>query len=105
VRFVLGHRVTDLATERAQGGFDAVFVAVGAHLSKHVDIPAQDAGRIIDAVPFLREVAAGERPVLGRRVAVYGGGNTAMDAARVAKRLGAARRSSSIAVTGADAGP
>jgi NADPH-dependent glutamate synthase beta subunit-like oxidoreductase len=89
VRFVLGHRVTDLATERAQGGFDAIFVAVGAHLSKHVDIPAQDAGRIIDAVPFLREVAAGGRPVLGRRVAVYGGGNTAMDAARVAKRLGA----------------
>jgi NADPH-dependent glutamate synthase beta subunit-like oxidoreductase len=64
-------------------------VAVGAHLSKHIDIPAQDAGRIIDAVPFLREVAAGGRPVLGRRVAVYGGGNTAMDAARVAKRLGA----------------
>lgn len=89
VRFVLGHRVTDLAAERAEGGFDAVFVAVGAHLSKHVDIPAQDAGRIIDAVPFLREVAAGGRPVLGRRVAVYGGGNTAMDAARVAKRLGA----------------
>jgi NADPH-dependent glutamate synthase beta subunit-like oxidoreductase len=89
VRFVLGHRVTDLDAERAEGGFDAVFVAVGAHLSKHVDIPAQDAGRIIDAVPFLREVAAGGRPVLGRRVAVYGGGNTAMDAARVAKRLGA----------------
>ena len=43
-------------------------MAVGAHLSKHVDIPAQDAGRIIDAVPFLREVAAGGRPVLGRRV-------------------------------------
>jgi NADPH-dependent glutamate synthase beta subunit-like oxidoreductase len=89
VSFVLGHRVTDLDAERAEGGFDAVFVAVGAHLSKHVDIPAQDAGRIIDAVPFLREVAAGGRPVLGRRVAVYGGGNTAMDAARVAKRLGA----------------
>ena len=89
VRFALDHRVTDLDAERAEGGFDAVFVAVGAHLSKHVDIPAQDAGRIIDAVPFLREVAAGGRPVLGRRVAVYGGGNTAMDAARVAKRLGA----------------
>jgi NADPH-dependent glutamate synthase beta subunit-like oxidoreductase len=66
-----------------------VFVAVGAHLSKHVDIPARDASRIIDAVPFLRDVAAGERPVVGRRVAVYGGGNTAMDAARVARRLGA----------------
>ena len=89
VRFTQGHRVTDLAAERAEGGFDAVFVAVGAHLSKHVDIPARDAGRIVDAVSFLRDVAAGERPVIGRRVAVYGGGNTAMDAARVARRLGA----------------
>jgi NADPH-dependent glutamate synthase beta subunit-like oxidoreductase len=89
VRMTCGHRVTDLAAERATGGFDAVFVAVGAHLSKHVDIPARDASRIIDAVPFLRDVAAGERPLVGRRVAVYGGGNTAMDAARVARRLGA----------------
>ena len=89
VRMTCGHRVTDLAAEQATGRFDAVFVAVGAHLSKHVDIPARDAGRIIDAVPFLRDVAAGERPVVGRRVAVYGGGNTAMDAARVARRLGA----------------
>jgi len=89
VRMTCGHRVTDLAAEQATGGFDAVFVAVGAHLSKHVDIPARDAGRIIDAVPFLRDVASGARPVIGRRVAVYGGGNTAMDAARVARRLGA----------------
>ena len=89
VRMTCGHRVTDLAAEQAAGGFDAVFVAVGAHLSKHVDIPARDASKIIDAVPFLRDVAAGERPVIGRRVAVYGGGNTAMDAARVARRLGA----------------
>src|SRR5215472_11348180 len=89
VLMTCGHRVTDLATERATGGFDAVFVAVGAHLSKHVDIPARDASKIIDAVPFLRDVAAGGQPVIGRRVAVYGGGNTAMDAARVARRLGA----------------
>jgi NADPH-dependent glutamate synthase beta subunit-like oxidoreductase len=89
VRLTCGHRVTDLAAERAEGRFDAVFVAVGAHLSKHVDIPARDASRIIDAVPFLRDVASGARPVIGRRVAVYGGGNTAMDAARVARRLGA----------------
>jgi len=89
VQISCGHRVTDLAAEQAVGRFDAVFVAVGAHLSKHVDIPARDAGRIIDAVPFLRDVASGDRPVIGRRVAVYGGGNTAMDAARVAKRLGA----------------
>jgi NADPH-dependent glutamate synthase beta subunit-like oxidoreductase len=89
VRMTCGHRVTDLAAEQATGRFDAVFVAVGAHLSKHVDIPARDASKIIDAVPFLRGVAVGERPVIGRRVAVYGGGNTAMDAARVARRLGA----------------
>jgi len=89
VRFTCGHRVEDLDAERRDGGFDAVFVAVGAHLAKRVDIPAKDAGRIVDAVSFLRGVASGERPVIGRRVAVYGGGNTAMDAARVARRLGA----------------
>jgi len=89
VRIVGGHRVEDLAAERREGGFDAVFVAVGAHLSKRVDIPARDAGRIIDALSFLRGVSSGERPEIGRRVAVYGGGNTAMDAARTARRLGA----------------
>ena len=89
VRMVGGHRVQDLDAERREGGFDAVFVAVGAHLSKRVDIPARDAGRIVDALSFLRSVASGERPTIGRRVAVYGGGNTAMDAARTARRLGA----------------
>jgi NADPH-dependent glutamate synthase beta subunit-like oxidoreductase len=89
VRMTCEHRVDDLVAEWREGGFDAVFVAVGAHLSKRVDIPARDAGRIVDAVSFLRSVASGERPVIGRRVAVYGGGNTAMDAARVARRMGA----------------
>ncbi len=89
VRVSCGHKVEDLVAEREEGAFDAVFVAVGAHLSKRVDIPARDAGRIVDAVSFLRSVASGERPVIGRRVAVYGGGNTAMDAARVARRMGA----------------
>jgi NADPH-dependent glutamate synthase beta subunit-like oxidoreductase len=89
VRMTSGHRVADLDAERREGRFDAVFVAVGAHLSKRVDIPVRDAGRIVDAVSFLRSVASGEEPVIGQRVAVYGGGNTAMDAARVARRLGA----------------
>ena len=89
VRMTCDHRVEDLVAERQEGGFDAVFVAVGAHLSKRVDIPARDAGRIVDAVSFLRSVSSGERPEIGRRVAVYGGGNTAFDAARVARRLGA----------------
>src|SRR5450755_1170291 len=89
VRFTTGHRVEDLDAERRDGGFDAAFVAVGAHLSKRVDIPAKDAARIVDALSFLRSIASGERPAIGRRVAIYGGGNTAMDAARVARRLGA----------------
>ena len=89
VRMTANHRVTDLEAERRDGGFDAVFVAVGAHLSKRVEIPSVDAGPVLDAVSFLRGVATGERPQVGRRVAVYGGGNTAMDAARTARRLGA----------------
>jgi NADPH-dependent glutamate synthase beta subunit-like oxidoreductase len=89
VRIVTGHRVEDLIAERREGRFEAVFVAVGAHLSKHVDIPARDASHIVDALSFLEHVSGGERPSIGRRVAVYGGGNTAMDAARVARRLGA----------------
>ena len=83
-----------------------MFVAVGAHLSKRVDIPARDAGRIVDAVSFLRSVASGERPAIGRRVAVYGGGNTAMDAARTARRLGRGRRPHRLPPhPGPDAGP
>jgi NADPH-dependent glutamate synthase beta subunit-like oxidoreductase len=89
VQLTCDHRVDDLAAERDEGGFDAVFVAVGAHLAKRVDIPARDAGTMVDAVSFLRNVASGEKPAIGRHVAVYGGGNTAMDAARVARRLGA----------------
>ncbi len=89
VTITRGHTVTDLAAEKEEGGFDAVFVAVGAHLARRVDIPVVDTGTMLDAVTFLRGVASGERPEVGRRVAVYGGGNTAMDAARVARRLGA----------------
>jgi NADPH-dependent glutamate synthase beta subunit-like oxidoreductase len=89
VTITTDHPVRDLRAEQRDGNFDAVFVAVGAHLSKRVDIPAREAGRIVDAVGFLRSVASVGRPAIGRRVAVYGGGNTAMDAARVARRLGA----------------
>jgi len=89
VTITLDHRVDDVEAAMHEGQFDAVFLAVGAHLSKRIDIPARDAGKMLDAVGFLRDVEQGVAPKLGRRVAVYGGGNTAMDAARVARRLGA----------------
>jgi NADPH-dependent glutamate synthase beta subunit-like oxidoreductase len=70
-------------------GFDAVFLAVGAHVGRRAYIPAGESARILDAVSVLRGMEGAEPPQLGRRVVVYGGGNTAIDAARTAKRLGA----------------
>ncbi|MFN3773543.1 NAD(P)-binding protein [Cloacibacterium normanense] len=91
VKIVLNYKVADILNEKENGGFDAVFVAIGAHLAKKVNIPAQEASKILDAVSFLKEADenSDNKPLLGRRVAIYGGGNTAMDAARTAKRLGA----------------
>jgi formate dehydrogenase beta subunit len=90
VEMVLDRKVHDLLAERADGGFDAVFVAVGAHVGRRPEIPARDAGPIYDALQFLAQVEhGGEPPPIGRRAAIYGGGNTAMDAARTARRLGA----------------
>lgn len=89
VEIKLNHKVDDLMNEKDRGGFDAVFIAIGAHIGKKTEIPARDASKILDAVSFLKDVELGNRPHIGRRVAIYGGGNTAMDAARTAKRLGA----------------
>jgi len=85
----LDTKVDDIEAAFTIDGFHAVFTAVGAHLAKRTEIPAHAAGRILDAAAVLRDMETGdEPPQLGRRVIVYGGGNTAMDVARTAKRLG-----------------
>jgi 2-oxoacid:acceptor oxidoreductase delta subunit (pyruvate/2-ketoisovalerate family) len=89
VSLELNAKVTNVLEAMRGGGFDAVFLAVGAHIAKRAYIPAGSAAKMLDAISLLRSMEGGERPLLGRRVVVYGGGNTAMDAARTAKRLGA----------------
>ncbi len=83
VTLELNTRVTDIQAE-LDSGFDAAFVAVGAHIGRRAYIPAGDSARILDAVSVLHGMEDSDPPLLGRRVAVYGGGNTAMDAARTA---------------------
>ena len=85
----LNTRVDDILEAMKESGSAAAFLAVGAHVAKRTEIPARDATRILDAVSVLRGMETGAAPQLGRRVVVYGGGNTALDVARTAKRLGA----------------
>jgi formate dehydrogenase (NADP+) beta subunit len=89
ISIVLNRPVDDLAAARLAGHFDAVFVAIGAQIGKRIEIPAFDSHRVLTAVKLLHASENGTPPKLGRRVAVYGAGNTAMDAARTAQRQGA----------------
>jgi NADPH-dependent glutamate synthase beta subunit-like oxidoreductase len=66
-----------------------VFLAIGAQVANHLDIPSMDGGKMIHALTLLEQIEMGQAPKLGRVVGIVGGGNTAVDAARVAKRLGA----------------
>ncbi len=98
IRWILGHGValecgvrvgTDLPWPALWDRFDAVFLGLGAQKGRDLGVPGESLEGVWRGLDFLRSVNSGKRPELGRRVVVVGGGNTAMDCARTALRLGA----------------
>lgn len=79
--------ITDLKEVMDQG-YKAIFVAAGAHRSRKLEIPGEEAKGVMYALDFLKQLHSGHRIALGEKVAVIGGGNTAVDAARAARHLG-----------------
>ena len=79
----------DVSFAQLRADNDAVIVAIGAWVSSKMRVPGEDLKGVLGGIDFLREVATGGRPDIGEKVAICGGGNTAMDACRTAVRLGA----------------
>ncbi|MCK4988084.1 MAG: FAD-dependent oxidoreductase, partial [Desulfobacterales bacterium] len=73
--------------EKFRRDFEYVYIAIGAQEGTELGVPGEDAEGVMDQLRFLSAVRRGERPDLGKKVAVIGGGNSAMDAARTANRL------------------
>ena len=90
VEIECNHPVDGSGLQDIRKRFDAVFVGIGAHQGIELDLQGQHAANVFSGVSFLRQVNAGEIPDIGAQVVVAGGGNTAITAARAARRLGAA---------------
>ena len=84
-----GRKVEDVLAEKEKGKYDAVIMGMGASLSTNVDIPSGDTTHILTALNVLEKISSDGDIQIGRKVAVYGGGNTAVDVARSLRRLGA----------------
>jgi putative selenate reductase len=82
-----GAKIDRQKFEQFRQDFDYVYIAVGAQEGTELGVPGEDAEGVMDQLRFLSAVRRGERPDLGKKVAVIGGGNSAMDAARTAKRI------------------
>jgi NADPH-dependent glutamate synthase beta subunit-like oxidoreductase len=79
----------DISYEQVRAGYDVIFVGIGAHQGAPLGCPGEDAANVLSGVEFLRLANSGHPVQLGDRAIVVGGGNTAIDAARVALRMGA----------------
>jgi heterodisulfide reductase subunit A-like polyferredoxin len=79
----------DITLEKLKKDYDAVFIAVGAHGGMKLGVDGEDITGVVEGIGFLRAVNLGEKVNVGKKVAVIGGGNTAIDCARTAKRQGA----------------
>jgi NADH-quinone oxidoreductase subunit F len=88
VEIKLNSKVDSVASLKEQG-YNAVFLAMGAHAGQKMRVPGEELPGVIDCVTLLRDVTLGKKVNVGKRVAVVGGGNAAMDASRTARRLGA----------------
>jgi 2-oxoacid:acceptor oxidoreductase delta subunit (pyruvate/2-ketoisovalerate family) len=89
VEVLTGFRLSSKDSWKELDKFDAVFLAVGAHESIMPRISGNEESRVVGGLEFLKEVNSGLRKSVNKRVAVVGGGNTAIDAARICRRLGA----------------
>ncbi len=87
VKIVISRRITDLSSLREEG-YEAVLIATGAWEPQALGVPGEDLPHVLKGIAFLREINLGGRPEIGPKVAVIGGGNTAVDAARASVRLG-----------------
>ncbi len=87
VRLHIGVHIDKQAFEDLRKSHDYVYIAIGAQESIELGVPGEEAAGVIDQLSFLSAVRQGQKPDLGKRVAVVGGGNSAMDVARTAKRL------------------
>lgn len=88
VQIRTGVRLAGETARRELDSYDAVFLATGAHRGRSLDVPGEEGPGVLQGLEFLKAVNRGERPDIGNKVAVIGGGNTAMDCARTALRMG-----------------
>ena len=88
VKFIFNSKVNEKKLRELESSFDAVFIATGAYKEMDLDIPGRDLKGVLRGTEYLETVATGKKPVIGKKVAIIGAGNVAIDAARTAFRFG-----------------